>query len=223
MTRAWTGGLAGRILTAEGNELVRSHFAGDLSSRQYNPIAVIPIIQNDVNLGGIGARANKDDAKVTECYFKPSVSLNGNSQGNPAKKKIPAFGGDGTTKGDGYGPWDDERYTTRELWEEHDYDFCAGTMRSTANDGALGGTHANEWAMDYKLKIPVHGQSVKATTDFPGAGTATIAATKLGVDQATSDPYTFAVSAVLAGTAQGLAQAIRRLRLSRIPPRSLKV
>ena len=206
VTRAWTGGLAGRILTDKSNELVRSHFAGDLSSRQYNPIAVIPIIQNDVNLGGIGARANKDDAKVTECYFKPSVSLNGNSQGNPAKKKIPAFGGDGTTKGDGYGPWDDERYTTRELWEEHDYDFCAGTMRSTANDGALGGTHANEWTMDYKLNIPVHGQSVKATTDFPGAGTATIAATKLGIDQATSDPYTFAVSAVLAGTAQGLAQ-----------------
>ncbi len=206
VTRAWTGGLAGRILTEKGNELVRSHFAGDLSSRQYNPIAVIPIIQNDVNLGGIGARANKDDAKVTECYFKPSVSLTGNSQGNPAKKKIPSFGGDGTTKGDGYGPWDDERYTTRELWEEHDYDFCAGTMRSTDNDDALGGQHTNEWAMDYKLKIPVHGQSVKATIDFPGAGTATIEATKLGIDQKTSDPYAFAVSAVLAGTAQGLAQ-----------------
>ena len=206
VTRAWTGGLAGRILTEKGNELVRSHFAGDLSSRQYNPIAVIPIIQNDVNLGGIAARANKDDATVTECYFKPSVSLKGSSQGNPAKKKIPSFGGDGTTKGDGYGPWDDERYTTRELWEEHDYDFCAGTKRSTANDGALRGPHTNEWAMDYKLKIPVHGQSVKATIDFPGAGTATIEATKLGIDQATSDPYAFAVSAVLAGTAQGLAQ-----------------
>lgn len=206
VTRAWTGGLAGRILTEKGNELVRSHFAGDLSSRQYNPIAVIPIIQNDVNLGGIAARANKDDATVTECYFKPSVSLSGNSQGNPAKKKIPSFGGDGTTKGDGYGPWDDERYTTRELWEEHDYDFCAGTMRSTDNDDALGGQHTNEWAMDYKLKVPVHGQSVKATIDFPGAGTATIEATKLGIDQATSDPYAFAVSAVLAGTAQGLAQ-----------------
>lgn len=206
VTRAWTGGLAGRILTAEGNELVRSHFAGDLSSRQYNPIAVIPIIQNDVNLGGIAARANRDDATVTECYFKPSVSLNGNSQGNPAKKKIPAFGGDGTTKGDGYGPWDDERYITRELWEEHDYDFCARTMRSTANDDALGGQHTNEWAMDYKLNIPVHDQSVKATIDFPGAGTATIEKTKLGKDQATSDPYAFAVSAVLAGTAQGLAQ-----------------
>lgn len=206
VTRAWTGGLAGRILTEKGNELVRSHFAGDLSSRQYNPIAVIPIIQNDVNLGGIAARANRDDATVTECYFKPSVSLNGNSQGNPAKKKIPAFGGDGTTKGDGYGPWDDERYITRELWEEHDYDFCARTMRSTANDDALGGQHTNEWAMDYKLNIPVHGQSVKATIDFPGAGTATIEKTKLGKDQATSDPYAFAVSAVLAGTAQGLAQ-----------------
>lgn len=198
--------MAGRILTEKGNELVRSHFAGDLSSRQYNPIAVIPIIQNDVNLGGIAARANKDDATVTECYFKPSVSLSGNSQGNPAKKKIPSFGGDGTTKGDGYGPWDDERYTTRELWEEHDYDFCAGTKRSTANNGALGGSHFNEWAMDYKLNIPVHGQSVKATIDFPGAGTATIEATKLGIEQKTSDPYAFAVSAVLAGTAQGLAQ-----------------
>lgn len=206
VTRAWTGGLAGRILTEEGNELVRSHFAGDLSSRQYNPIAVIPIIQNDVNLGGIAARANKGDATVTECYFKPSMSLSGNSQGNPAKKKIPSFGGDGTTKGDSYGPWDDERYITRGLWEEHDYDFCAGTMRSTANDDALGGQHTNEWAMDYKLNIPVHGQSVKATIDFPGAGTATIEATKLGIDQKTTDPYTFAVSAVLAGTAQGLAQ-----------------
>ena len=206
VTRAWTGGLAGRILTEEGNELVRSHFAGDLSSRQYNPIAVIPIIQNDVNLGGIAARANKDDATVTECYFKPSVSLKGNSQGTAAKKKIPSFGGDGTTKGDSYGPWDDERYITRELWEEHDYDFCAGTMRSTANDAYLNGPHPNEWAMDYKLQIPVHGQSVKATIDFPGAGTATIEATKLGIEQKTSDPYTFAVSAVLAGTAQGLAQ-----------------
>lgn len=206
VTRAWTGGLAGRILSKSGNEIARSHFAGDLSSRQYNPIAVIPIIQNDVNLGGIAARANKDDATVTECYFKPSVSLSGNSQGNPAKKKIPSFGGDGTTKGDGYGPWDDERYTTRELWEEHDYDFCAGTKRSTANNGALGGSHFNEWAMDYKLNIPVHGQSVKATIDFPGAGTATIEATKLGIEQKTSDPYAFAVSAVLAGTAQGLAQ-----------------
>lgn len=202
VTRAWTGGLAGRILTEEGNELVRSHFAGDLSSRQYNPIAVIPIIQNDVNLGGIAARANKDDATVTECYFKPSVSLSGNSQGNPAKKKIPSFGGDGTIAGGSYGPWDDERYTTRELWEQHDYDFCAGTMRSTAN----GDEHANEWAMDYKLNIPVHGKSVKTTIDFPGAGTATVLKTMLGKDQSTSDPYTFAVSAVLAGTAQGLAQ-----------------
>lgn len=206
VTRAWTGGLAGRILTKEGNELVRSHFAGDLSSCQYNPIAVIPIIQNDVNLGGIAARANKGDATVTECYFKPSVSLSGNSQGDAAKKKIPSFGGDGTTKGDSYGPWDDERYITRELWEQHDYDFCAGTKRSTDNDNALGGQHYNEWAMDYRLNIPVHGQSVKATIDFPGAGTATIEKTKLGKDQTTADPYAFAVSAVLAGTAQGLAQ-----------------
>lgn len=206
VTRAWTGGLAGRILSKSGNEITRSHFAGDLSSRQYNPIAVIPIIQNDVNLGGIAARANAGDATITDCYFKPSVSLSGFSQGTAAKKKIYALAGDGTVSGAGFGPWDDERYVTRELWEQHNYDFCAGTMRSTANDAYLNGSHPNEWAMDYKLNIPVHGQSVKATIDFPGAGIATIEATKLGIDQATSDPYTFAVSAVLAGTAQGLAQ-----------------
>lgn len=206
VTRAWTGGLAGRILSKSGNEITRSHFAGDLSSRQYNPIAVIPIIQNDVNLGGIAARANAGDATITDCYFKPSVSLSGFSQGTAAKKKIYALAGDGTVSGAGFGPWDDERYVTRELWEQHDYDFCAGTMRSTANDAYLNDSHPNEWAMDYKLNIPVHGQSVKATIDFPGAGTATIEATKLGIDQKTTDPYTFAVSAVLAGTAQGLAQ-----------------
>ena len=205
VTRAWTGGLAGRILSKSGNEITRSHFAGDLSSRQYNPIAVIPIIQNDVNLGGIGARANAGDATITDCYYKPSVSLSGFSQGTAAKKTIYALAGDGTVSGAGFGPWDDERYITRELWEQHDYDFCAGTMRSTANDSLLGGPHANEWAMDYKLNIPVHGKNVKATIDFPGAGTATVLATKLGKDQSTSDPYTFAVSAVLAGTAQGLA------------------
>lgn len=205
VTRAWAGGLAGRILSKSGNEITRSHFAGDLSSRQYNPIAVIPIIQNDVNLGGIGARANMGDATITDCYFKPSVSLSGFSQGTAAKKTIYALAGDGTVSGAGFGPWDDERYVTRELWEQHDYDFCAGTMRSTANDPLLGGEHANEWAMDYKLNIPVHGKSVKTTTDFPGAGTATVLATMLGKDQSTSDPYTFAVSAVLAGTAQGLA------------------
>lgn len=208
VTRAWTGGLAGRVLSKSGNEITRSHFAGDLSSRQYNPIAVIPIIQNDVNLGGIAARANVGDATITDCYFKPSVSLSGFSQGTAAKKKIYALAGDGTVSGAGFGPWDNERYVTRELWEQHDYDFCAGTMRSTAN----GDEHTNEWAMDYKLNIPVHGQSVKATIDFPGAGTATIEATKLGIDQATTDPYTFAVSAVLAGTAQGLAQGDTSVR-----------
>lgn len=202
VTRAWTGGLAGRVLSKSGNEIARSHFAGDLSSRQYNPIAVIPIIQNDVNLGGIAARANVGDATITDCYFKPSVSLFGFSQGTAANKKIYALAGDDTVSGAGFGPWDDERYVTRELWEQHDYDFCAGTMRSTAN----GDEHTNEWAMDYKLNIPVHGKSVKTTTDFPGAGTATVLATMLGKDQSTSDPYTFAVSAVLAGTAQGLAQ-----------------
>lgn len=205
VTLAWSGGLAGRIDKADGNVIERSHFAGDLSSRQYNPVAVIPIIQNDVNLGGIAGRASVGDATITDCYFKPSVSLNGSSQGTAANKKIYALANDKTASGASFGPWDDDRYVSRELWESHAYDFSGGIARSTDNDAYVGAGHGNAWAMDYKLGIPVHGASVKATLDFPGAGTVDIKATKLGVDQATADPYNFAVSAILAGTAQGLA------------------
>ncbi len=201
VTLAWSGGLAGRIDKDANNVIARSHYAGDLSSRQYNPIAVIPIIQNDVNLGGIAGRASAGDATIADCYFKPSVSLNGSSQGTASKKTIYALADDKTTQGTSFGAWSDERYEQRDLWESHDYDFAGGTQRTTAN-----GSHVDKWVMDYKLGIPVHGESVKATLDFPGAGSATIEATKLGADQTTTDPYNFAVSAVLAGTAQGLAQ-----------------
>ena len=201
VTLAWSGGLAGRIDKADGNAITRSHYAGDLSSRQYNPVAVIPIIQNDVNLGGIAGRANNGDAVITDCYYKPSASTSGSSQGDASKKTVYALAGDKTATGAGFGPWSDDRYVDRALWESHDYDFAGGVTRSTGN-----GSHVNKWVMDYKLGIPVHGESVKATLDFPGAGNVTIKATKLGEDQTTSDPYTFAVSAVLAGTAQGLAE-----------------
>ena len=201
VTLAWSGGLAGRIDKDANNVIARSHYAGDLSSRQYNPIAVIPIIQNDVNLGGIAGRASAGDATITDCYFKPSVSLNGSSQGTASKKTIYALAGDKTASGAGFGPWSDERYIQRELWESHDYDFAGGTKRTTAN-----GMHVDKWVMDYKLGIPVHGESVKATLDFPDAGLVAIDATKLGKDQTTDDPFNFAVSAVLAGTAQGLAE-----------------
>ena len=59
-------------------------------------------------------------------------------------------------------------------------------MRSTANDDALGGRHTNEWAMDYRLYIPVHGQALRRRSIFR-RGHLTIAATKLGVDRTTSD------------------------------------
>ena len=206
VTLAWSGGLAGRIDKANGNVIERCHYAGDLSSRQYNPVAVIPIIQNDVNLGGIAGRASAGDATITDCYFKPSVSLNGSSQGTASKKTIYALADDKTMSGDGFGAWSDDRYVDRTLWEDHDYDFSGGTARTSANDGYVGASHGNAWAMDYKLGIPVHGASVKATLDFPGAGSVTIDSTKLGTNQSTDDPYHFAVSAILAGTAQGLAE-----------------
>ena len=52
--------------------------------------------------------------------------------------------------------------------------------------------------MDDYLGIPVHGDSVKATLDFPGAGDVTISQSTMGREQATADPYNFAVQAVSA-------------------------
>lgn len=203
VTRAWSGGIAARINgDAANNYIIRSHFAGDLSSRQYNPVAVIPIIQNDVNLGGIASRAETSNVTILNSYYKPSVSTSGNSQGTAADKTLYSIAGDKTAAGLTYGPWSDERYANRDLWEVRDYDFAGGTLRTTAN----GSDHVNKWVMDDVNDIPVHGQSVKATLDFPGAGSVTISKTVLADEQTTSNPYDFAVSTVLTKTTNAFAE-----------------
>lgn len=182
----YTGGLAA---AAYGNScaITRSHYAGMLHSRQYNAALIIPIIQNNVNLAGIVQRVG-DHVAVTDTYYKPSAS---NEAG--VTKNITSVGS--SASGDSYGPWTDDRYRDRKLWESHDFDFAGGTQR---NGNVVPGAHVNQWALDFTRGMPVHGTSVKATLDFPGAGTVSLGTTGLStVAQTTSDPYDFAVQGFL--------------------------
>ena len=188
----YVGGLVARADDAV--HVVRSHFAGNLSSKLYNAILVIPIVQYNDYLGGLVEWDNDGQTTITDCYFKPSASGEG--------KDIPAVYNNGSHdkvySGANFGPQDDATYADRAFWEQRDFDFAGGTERTTS---CLGGApHVNKWIMDYELGIPVHGDSVKATLDFPGAGTVTIGESDVvapHTPQSTSDPYNFAVQGVV--------------------------
>lgn len=179
---AHVGGIAAY---ASNSKVTRSHYAGNLHSYQYNALLVIPIIETDVNLAGI-VESTGDDVTVTDSYFKRSASV--------TTKGIDSVGS--SASGASHGPESDEVYVDRFFWEGHDYDFAGGTVRSSNYSPA----HINKWIMDYRLGIPVHGSSIKATFDFPGAGSVTIGTTALSPQQpqTTDDPWTFAVQGFLA-------------------------
>ena len=166
--------------------IARSHYAGNLHSQQYNAVLVIPVIQKNVNLAGIVEKVG-DSVSVTNAYYKPSAS---NEAG--VTKKITAVGS--STSGASYGPQTDDRYRDRTFWEGRGFDLAGGTARSSAYDA----NHVNTWTMDFNLGIPVHGTSVKAGLDFPGAGSVSIGASALApAGQGTSDPAAFAVEGFL--------------------------
>ncbi|EGC88721.1 InlB B-repeat-containing protein [Eggerthella sp. HGA1] len=165
----------------------RSHYAGNLSSKQYNALIVIPIIEYNVYLAGLARRA--DGLSVSESYFKPSASAE-----EGTNKKIPALNDAAT--GPSFGPLDDNVYVDRDFWEGCGYDFAGGIERSSVYSAS----HINKWVMDYDLGIPVHGSSIKATFDFPGAASVSIGTTGLSPTQAqtTDNAWKFAVQGVLA-------------------------
>lgn len=165
----------------------RSHYAGNLSSKQYNALIVIPIIEYNVYLAGLARRA--DGLSVSESYFKPSASAE-----EGTNKKIPALNDAAT--GPSFGPLDDDVYVDRDFWEGCGYDFAGGIERSSAYSAS----HINKWVIDYDLGIPVHGSSIKATFDFPGAASVSIGTTGLSPTQAqtTDNAWKFAVQGVLA-------------------------
>ena len=165
----------------------RSHYAGNLSSKQYNALIVIPIIEYNVYLAGLARRA--DGLSVSESYFKPSASAE-----EGTNKKIPALNDAAT--GPSFGPLDDDVYVDRDFWEGCGYDFAGGIERSSAYSAS----HINKWVIDYDLGILVHGSSIKATFDFPGAASVSIGTTGLSPiqEQMTDNAWKFAVQGVLA-------------------------
>lgn len=193
------GGITGGIGT-DDCKITRCHYAGQASSYQYNPIAVIPIIQHDINISGVSD------------YFRQTISHDQTIQGhvngvffmdskNPDvdMDSLRNLTGSSISSNGQYGPWSDDLYGSRSAWESFGFDFTGTVDRETTGGGesnlaAQLGTHNNKWVMDRELGIPVHGNSVAATFDFPGAGNVQIDATSL-VGQAveTDNPYNFAV------------------------------
>lgn len=200
------GGLAGKT-DKDGNGGVtirRCHYAGGaISSYQYNTLLLmIPVqIANDVNRSGLVDKC--DNTTVEDSFFNYADTI-GPENGKPAN----VLGSKTVT--DEYGPQPDERYMDREFWENRGYDFAGNVDRSTGSNTF--GPHLtpqpyyNKWVMYYyddpvtgaRRGYPVHGLSVAATFDFPGAGKVTLKPT-LGADSLsltaaeTADPYRFAV------------------------------
>ncbi len=170
------GGITAKM-DGNANEIIRSHYAGVTSSRQYNAVLVVPIIQDNQNISGIADIS--DGGSVVNSYFKPSLNPNVNMN----------VIGDATST-TAYGPVTDENYASKEFWQDAYYDFLGNVRRSSSYDA----NHNNKWVMDTGLGIPVHGKSFSATFDFPGAGEVSIGATELiNHSTSTSNPYYFAV------------------------------
>ena len=196
------------------SQVIRSHYAGTMESYQWNAVAVIPIIQSNVYLAGLVERDWNEDTRLYNSYFKRNDIVGKDEAIKPYPQGYVRSLGDwlGLNHGDGssaagfsYGPIaDDAKYADRLFWEGEGYDFEGDELRYSTIDNQ-GEGHINKWIMDDYLGIPVHGSSVKATLDFPGAGDVTpdvgdvtISASSLGKEQKTDDPYNFAVQAISA-------------------------
>ena len=156
----YAGGIAGVVYGGD-NEIIRSHFAGTMDSYQYNAILVIPIIQHDVNLSGIIERsALKSDITITDSFYRQD-SLNTD---NNSSVSITGFDDRLTIKNSR--ALNGTEYKDKDLWKKSDYDFFAEIDRTNVKNSS---PHQNQWIMDYELNMPVHGHSLSATFDFPGA------------------------------------------------------
>ena len=151
-----------------------------------------PHHQYNVRLGGLVQWDHDSGVKIVNSYYGPHFSAEPDTD-----KDIPAIGDRGNDKiyaGASFGAQDDAHYRDRAFWEGEGFDFAGGTERVSR---CLGGQpHVNKWVMDYELGIPVHGDSVKATFDFPGAGSVEIGPSDVlaaNAPQKTDDPFTFAV------------------------------
>ena len=195
---------------ANASQVIRCHYAGNMESYQWNAVAVIPIIQSNVYLSGLVERDWNEDTGLYNSYFKRNDIVGKDSAIKPHPNGYVRAWGDWlglnysggehgpSVQGFSYGPIvDDAKYADRLFWEGEGYDFEGDEVRLSTIDNQIPG-HVNKWIMDDYLGIPVHGDSVKATLDFPGAGDVTISQSTLGKEQKTADPYNFAVQPVSA-------------------------
>lgn len=193
------------------SQVIRSHYAGNMESYQWNAVAVIPIIQSNVYLAGLVERDWNEDTRLYNCYFKRNDIVGKDEAIKPHPQGyVRSLGdwlglnhGDGSSaEGFGYGPIaDDAKYADRLFWEGEGYDFEGDELRYSTIDNQ-GEGHINKWIMDDYLGIPVHGDSVRATLDFPGAGDVAVSQSTLGKKQKTADPYNFVVQPVSANEAE---------------------
>ena len=195
----YTGGIAG-VIYDENNEIIRSHFAGTMDSYQYNAIAVIPIIQKDVNLAGlVGTDALNSSLTVENSFYRQDTL---NTDDN-SKVKLLGFDCNDVTNSKGLSS---SEYENKSLWKNANYDFFAEEERNTVYSS----NHYNQWVMDYKLEMPIHGHSLSATFDFPDAAEVSIEKTytdwyldkdedetavpiEMISSHSTNNPYQFAV------------------------------
>lgn len=200
------------------SQIIRCHFAGNMESYQWNSLAIIPIIQSNVYLAGLLERDWEEDTGLYNSYFKRNLINGMEDKIKPYPEGYVRtcgdwlgldYSGSQSVSGYSYGPIvDDDQYKSRSFWEGEGYDFAGNIERRqtqntddpiAADDLINSGTHINKWIIDEKLGIPVHGDSVKATLDFPGAGSVEISPSSIdGTKQVTTDPYNFAVQGVSA-------------------------
>lgn len=176
----YAGGITGAL---RGNSHIeRCHYAGNIHSKQYNAVLVIPIIQTDANISGI-SYINNDTSTVENSYFKRSSST--------TTKDLNAVGTKEDTEK--YAAKTDDVYSDYKFWESKDYDLTGTIIRDTKNSPK----HVNKWVMDYDLGIPVHGDTVHATFNFPDAAKVTIDKTALVNSPAsTENLYQFATQGI---------------------------
>ena len=173
------GGITGAMFGNQ-NEIVRSLYAGKATSQQYNAILVIPIIQDNVNISGI--TNVYEGGNIENTYYKPSA--------NPGVT-MKSLGSSSTTGS--FGSLSDDKFTDKEFWKQEGYDLHGNIIRDTPYDKE----HLNKWIIDYENKFLLHGKSISATIDYPGAGKVTIEKTSLvNASVSTENPYSFALQGI---------------------------
>ena len=193
---AYAGGVVAEMY-GDSCTVTRCHYAGNIHTKQYNALLVIPIIENDKYISGVAqySESKEKNNGIDSSFFQRSASK--------TTKKFYALNDETDT--DNYRALSDEEYRDRSFWIGEDYDLYGTIERAGTADarGTAAGEHVNRWVMDYKRGIPIHGNSLSAAIDFPGAGEVTIDGTDLiensiegrigDCSVSTSDPYNFAI------------------------------